>query len=87
MNRKMTLLAPAFFLMLPVGVAFADAHQDAEMCNSMLATSVGMELATEGFTMVNACDLTVSQLAQIKNLLDTEGMNARVRIQAVLDGE
>lgn len=85
MNRMLTLVAPALFLVMPAGAAFAQA--DADACSSMLATSIGLELATEGFTMVDPCSLTVSQLAQIKRLLDTDGMGARVRIQAVLDSD
>jgi hypothetical protein len=82
MNRKISLLAPALFMLLPTGAALADSHDG---CMSMLATSIGMELESEGFDMINACELTVSELVQIKNLLDTDGMGTQSQIQLILD--
>lgn len=84
MTRTLTLVATAFAL--SAGAAFADAHADAEACNSMLATAVGNQLMEEGFDMARACDLTVAELAQIKALMDEEGMGARGQIEQILAG-
>lgn len=85
MTRTLTLVAAA--MTLSTGIAFADAHMDPEACNSMLATAVGNQLVEEGFDMARACDLTVAELAQIKGLMDEEGMGAREQIEMILAGE
>ena len=84
MNKKFAALASAMSLVFAAGVANADAHANSEVCVSMLATAVGMQLETEGFDMANACELSISDLALIKNLLETEGMGSRVKIEKVL---
>ena len=87
MTRRSSAFAAIFALALAPVMATAGSHVDADSCNSMLAESVGMQLDIEGFDTVNACDLTVAQLAEIKNLLTTEGMGARVRIEQILANE
>lgn len=71
MNKKISLLAPALIMLLPVGAAFGQ-DNDLAACNTMLETAVGYQLQAEGLDTSNACDLTVSQLAQIKALLRCE---------------
>jgi len=82
MNIKLSLVAPALVLLLPVGAAMA--QDDLAACTGMLETAVGVALQSEGLDTTNACDLTVSQLAQIKNLLEQDGMQSRDRIQVIL---
>lgn len=82
MTRNLTLLTSALFMLLPMGAAFA--ADDLAGCNSMLETAVGYELQAEGIDTANACDLTLTQLAQIKSLLDQDGMGSRAQIELIL---
>lgn len=84
MTHTFTAAAVAIAFMIPATSALADAHEDAEACNSMLATSVGMALDEEGIDTANACALSVADLAQIKGLLDTDGMGSRAQIEQIL---
>lgn len=82
MNMKLSLLAPALVMLMPVGTAFA--QDDLAGCNTMLETAVGHGLQAEGLDTTNACNLTVLQLAQIKSLLDEDGMGSRSAIELIL---
>lgn len=85
MIRNTRRILPAFLLVLSVGgAATAATSEETEACMSMLASAIGMQLESEGFDMANACNLTVAQLAQIKDLLETDGMGARTRIDLIL---
>ena len=82
MIRKTLRVLPAFLVVLSATSALADEQSD--KCMSMLGSAIGMQLENEGFDMANACNLTVAQLAQIKDLLETEGMGSRSRIELIL---
>ena len=84
MNKKMSLLATAFVMVLPVGAAFAQ-EDDLAMCNTMLEQTVGVALSAEGYDTSNACNLTVSQLSQIKTLLVESGAGSEIKIKEILD--
>ena len=83
MSKKISLLATALVMALPAGVAFGQSD-DLATCSSMLETAVGHRLQAEGLDTSHACDLTISQLAQIRTLLDEDGMGSRQRIEVIL---
>ncbi len=82
MTKKLALFIPALMMLSPVGMAVA--QEDLAGCTTMLESAVGHRLQAEGLDTSNACDLTVSQLAQIRVLLDDDGMGSRDRIQLIL---
>ena len=84
MTLKLSILAPAFLVLISAGASIAGSHEGSEACTSMLAVAVGQQLEAEGIDVSNACELSVSDLATIKNLLETDGMGARVQIEQVL---
>jgi len=60
--------------------AFQPVHaQSAEDCMGMLTIAVGSALDREGFDTTNICNLTVGQLAQIRSMLEEDGMSSNVR--------
>lgn len=82
MIRSMKRALPAFLVLLAVSAAQADEQSD--KCMSMLGTAIGMQLDAEGFDMTNVCSLNLAQLAEIKDILETEGMGSRARIEQIL---
>ncbi len=85
MKLKISILTSALLMLMPVGAAFAQDADDAA-CNTMLETSVGLSLREEGFTMADACSLTLKQLTEITNLVGQDnGMGKHAQIQKVLD--
>lgn len=83
MIKTLTFAAPAVLLLISAGAAVAQ-NDDLAACNSMLEIAVGTALEAEGLDTSNACNLSVSELAQIKNLLEQDGMQSRDRIQLIL---
>lgn len=83
MFRKTTTFA-AIAVVMSAGFVSAGSHEEGEACTNMLATAVGLRLEAEGVDVGNACNLSVSDLATIKTLLDTDGMGARSQIEQIL---
>jgi len=66
--------------------AHAQSQQD---CSNMLTVAIGSALDREGFDTSGICDLTVADLAQIRAMLEEDGMSNNVRqsIEQILAGE
>ena len=81
---KTFILATAGALTIAsVAPLHAQSQQD---CMNMLTAAVGSSLDAQGFDTSGICDLTVAELATIKGMLETDGMNNTTRqsIEAIL---
>jgi len=76
-SMKTLILATAAALTLAsVAPLHAQAPDD---CMNMLTLAVGNALDGQGFDTSNICDLTVAELAQIKGMIEDDGMNNNTR--------
>jgi hypothetical protein len=81
---KTIVLATAAALAL---ASVAPLHaQSQDDCMSMLTLAVGNALDAQGFDTSRICELTVAQLAQIKSMIEEDGMNnaSRQAIEGIL---
>jgi hypothetical protein len=84
--KPIILAAATAFTLAGILPAHAQSQQD---CSDMLTVAVGSALDREGFDTSNICDLTVADLAQIRAMLEEDGMSNNVRqsIELILAGE